>query len=159
MTRHWLPAAQRLAARLVLDVGTGCLLWTGPQHHNGYGALKMGREQRAHRVAYILAKGPIPVGLQIDHLCRTRLCCNPDHLECVTREENIARGNAPHMVNARKTHCIRGHEFTPSNTMNRRGQRVCRACRKVYRAARLGASRDRKSQEASQWPNPDESAA
>jgi hypothetical protein len=86
-------------------------------------------ERVAHRIAYTLEHGPIPDGLTIDHLCRNRRCCNPAHLEAVTERENILRGTCPAAENARKTHCNRGHEFTPENTYDKReGQRQCKTC-------------------------------
>src|SRR5690349_20028702 len=82
----------------------GCIEWTGTRNTKGYGRIARGgvngRFLMAHRVAYELARGPIPEGLQLDHLCRNRLCCNPDHLEPVTRQENVARGRAPNVLNA-----------------------------------------------------------
>lgn len=128
------PIASRLMARVEFDTNGGCWLWTRNLSHNGYGQLKSpGRTAQAHRLAYEEFVGAIPPGLQLDHLCRVRCCCNPAHLEPVTREENIARGHAPHIVNARKTHCKRGHEFTPENTrVNRRGGRACLICSQMH---------------------------
>jgi hypothetical protein len=70
----------------------GCWLWKGSKNSSGYGFLYHdGASQAAHRVAYTLVKGQIPEGLELDHRCRNRLCCNPDHLEPVTRAENMKR--------------------------------------------------------------------
>lgn len=70
----------------------GCWLWEGALR-GGYGRVKLdGRTQAAHRASYELHVGPIPSGLVLDHLCRNRSCVNPAHLEPVTTEENIRRG-------------------------------------------------------------------
>ena len=100
---------------------TPCVLWEGTLDRDGYGK-KAGT--LAHRLAYVAARGPIPAGLEIDHLCRVRACVNPDHLEAVTKAENQRRG-----IRATATACIHGHPFTPENTIRRRrGGRDCREC-------------------------------
>lgn len=102
-----------------------------------------------HRVSLELAGRPIPEGLVTDHLCRVRRCFNPDHLEAVTRQENTLRSPvAIAALNAAKTHCVHGHEFSPENTYvyqeNPTGapRRRCRTCRaeylRRYEAARSG---------------------
>jgi hypothetical protein len=96
----------------------------------------------AHRLAYQLLVGPIPEGLVIDHLCRNPPCQNPAHMECVTHRENTLRGASPHAMNARKTHCKRGHEFTFQNTyVDAKGCRSCLACRAAA-AARKRKKKD-----------------
>ena len=112
-----------------------CWLWTGFAHGRGggYGNFAMGnkREVQAHRWAYEFCVGPIPEGLQLDHLCRVRLCVLPDHLEPVTGRVNTLRGVGACAVNARKTHCTNGHEFSIENTYRRKeGGRRCRTCQK-----------------------------
>lgn len=75
-------------------MNTPCVLWRWYIGQNGYGQLRHnGRAQNAHAVAYERAYGPIPKGLVIDHLYRTKACINPDHLEAVPQGENIRRGN------------------------------------------------------------------
>lgn len=122
----------RLASRYVV-AGNGCWLWTGRTTPGGYGSLRneVGRSEVAHRASYRCHVGSIPAGLQLDHLCRTPRCINPAHLEPVTARENIRRGQA-----ATRTRCLYGHEFTPENTtVDARGWRSCRECRKGPMAA------------------------
>jgi hypothetical protein len=121
--------AERLAAYIVVDE-SGCHIWTGYLDRQGYGHIGTGAKTFAtHRLAYEFAKGPIPDGLTIDHLCRVRACCNPDHLEAVTTRVNVLRGTGITAVNARKTHCRNGHEFDDKNTyIWTDGHRRCLAC-------------------------------
>jgi len=118
---------------------SGCWLWTGHVTRSGYVQLKLpsGRVY-AHRWAYETFVGPIPDGLQLDHLCRVRHCVNPAHLEPVTPSENTRRGTSPAAWNATKTHCIRGHAFDEANTIRVRAGRECRSCRlEIYKRYRL----------------------
>ena len=103
---------------------SGCWDWVGTLSQ-GYGRM---RGASAHRIAYEQAKGPIPEGLTIDHLCRNRACGNPDHMQAVTNRENVLRGVGPTARNARKTHCPKGHPFDEANTFTGRGYRECRTC-------------------------------
>jgi len=109
------------------NLRSACIVWTGRINPNGYGvtAPKYGTTL-AHRIAYIQANGTIPADLTIDHLCRVTTCVNPDHFEAVTRAENTRRGNSARGL---RTHCRRGHEFTPENTkIGSDGYRTCRTC-------------------------------
>lgn len=119
-----------------------CWLWTGAQAYNGYGFFRAGPLVRAHRFAYEFFVGPIPEGLQIDHLCRVRNCVNPDHLEPVTGQENHRRGNSGKLERER-THCPQGHPYDEANTRWWRGRnRHCRACdRERHRRFRERAAR------------------
>lgn len=121
-----------------------CWLWTGTVGSHGYGVIKIGGRAGpvllTHRVVYEWLVGPIPDGLTIDHLCRRTLCCNPQHLEAVSTRTNTLRGTSPSAINARKTHCKGGHEFTPENTyLSKKGHRTCKTCHVAW----LKASRQR----------------
>lgn len=111
------------------DLGP-CWIWMGPMRPNGYGQIQVaGKLKSAHRLAYELFIGATPSDLVTDHLCRNPRCVNPTHLELVTVTENTRRGTSPSAINARKTHCLNGHAFTPENTwIDRRNRRACRAC-------------------------------
>lgn len=113
-----------------IAISPGCWPWTGYCNGDGYGIFnpQRGVKYRAHRFAYELFVGMIPEGLTVDHLCKNRRCCNPLHMELVTRGENALRGEGPCAMNARKTHCMHGHEFTPQNTRIKPEGRECRAC-------------------------------
>lgn len=115
----------------LVDADTGCWIWQWVLSDVGYGTKRInGRTVLAHRWMYQQANGPIPTGLTIDHLCRNRACVNPAHMEPVTHKVNVLRGMSPNAINARKTHCLRGHEFTLANTYIPPGRqrRQCRAC-------------------------------
>lgn len=133
-----LPLAERIAAKTELDPQTGCWNWTGLLGlTGGYGRISINdRDVYVHRAAWELANGPVPEGFELDHLCRNRACVNLSHLEVVTRRENVHRGMGTAGINARKTHCDRGHEFTPENVYrNKRGARQCRTCKRAYSRA------------------------
>ena len=121
----------------VKESDNGCWLWTDKLRPNGYGEINWGKTQLAHRVTYELLVGSIPEGLVLDHVvCDVRHCVNPNHMEPTTIWENVLRGSGPTAVNARKTHCIRGHEFTTENTIcetdsQGRNHRACRECKRT----------------------------
>ena len=146
------PTLVRIQERLAVeDRGhvTPCHIWLGPTA-DGYGHIRVGsrtdgsrRTIKVHRFMYEMFVGPIPEPLVIDHLCRQRACANPDHLELVTRQENVLRGTSPDALRARfaaMTHCARGHEYTAENTylwVSPRGhtKRRCQTCRRERRKA------------------------
>lgn len=117
---------------------TECMLWARNLDSYGYGfwtTLIEGKRYQAHKVMYELVFGSVPSGLQLDHLCRTPPCVNPDHLEAVTHKVNMGRG-----TNALKTHCPKGHKYTSRNTYTIRSTngRMCRECSRI-RARRAGS--------------------
>jgi len=131
---RYLDDAERLWSQIQRT--DGCWLWTGATTQ-GYGHIHWrGASHRVHRVVYELLVGPIVDGTELDHLCRVRRCCNPGHLEAVTRRVNNARGLSPTAQNRRKTHCPEGHEYDIH--IERRGgvERRCSRCEKARRRAR-----------------------
>ncbi len=110
--------------------------WLAFKTKKGYGQFHLsGGKKFTHTYFYEKIKGPILNSLLPDHLCRNRSCCNPNHLEPVTNLENVLRGIGPTAINKRKTHCLKGHEFTKENTYeppHRLGRRECRKCKKGY---------------------------
>ena len=140
----------RIEGKISPEPTSGCWLWTAAVLPDGYAALWNGRRMaKAHRVIYELLRGPVPVGLDLDHLCRVRCCVNPDHLEPVTRRENIRRGVGPVAAHMAKTHCIYGHPFSGSNLIvysSKPHHRRCRICtarhgRNYYLSARASGKR------------------
>lgn len=118
----------------------GCLVWMGQLSKDGYGRIKIdGKSYMTHRISYELENGPIPEGLTLDHLCRVRSCRNAAHLEPVTMRENTLRGVTLPAINAKKTHCSRGHEYSGKNLYinPRKGNRQCRICERDNRRRRL----------------------
>lgn len=117
----------------------GCWIWTASIDRDGYGRFGVPGKTRsewrmflAHRVSYETFVGPIPKGLELDHLCRVRACTNPDHLEPVTRSENLKRSPLMGEAQKSKTHCPHGHKYTPENTrLTTLGGRSCRTCERA----------------------------
>jgi len=106
-----------------------CLVWTGPPDRDGYGMFYLRRKnRRAHRVAYFHAFGAIPKGCIVHHTCQNRRCVNIDHLRMVTVRENALReSDNVASLNARKTHCPRGHSYDRKYGR----QRYCSTCERA----------------------------
>jgi hypothetical protein len=128
----------------VLVDGAGCWLWQRYRNADGYGIVRVPGVgmRRVHRVVYEHLVGPIPDGLQADHLCRVPACCRPDHLEPVTPRVNTMRGATSAAEQAARLHCPRGHELADGNLVPsqlRRGRRVCATCGRLWSAERAAA--------------------
>jgi len=149
------PAIERFLVKISVSSinfynNTPCWEWIAYRNNDGYGNLQIkNRPIGAHRFIFEYYHGSICPDLTIDHLCRNRACVNPAHLEQVTNKENILRGQGLCAINARKTHCNHGHEFTPENTyFDKNNGRYCRICMskrmKEYRNTPKGIETKRK---------------
>lgn len=108
-------------------ISDGCWEWTAGKDNRGYGRFQADGFRLAHRWAWFILNGPIPDGLELDHLCRNQGCVNPFHLEPVTHAVNVARAFAD------QTHCLRGHPYDAENTYRTPGgRRRCRQCKLEY---------------------------
>ena len=141
-------AADRLLARIAqvqrVESFTPCWEWLGRLDANGYARVRInGVPDYAHRHTYRLWRGEIPAGMEIDHLCRNRGCCNPDHLEAVTHRENLRRSpihpffnpemRYTHRPRPPRTHCCNGHPQTPENLYTLKdGKQRCAVCAREH---------------------------
>jgi len=145
--RPKVDAIERFLSHVIV-VESGCWEWNGAYvEKNGYGGFWDGaRWVRAHVFSFVFFKGQIPMGFVVDHTChnndrlckdgascRHRRCVNPDHLRTATIGDNALAGNSLFADEARRTHCIHGHEFTLDNTYIRKdnGHRVCMTCSSI----------------------------
>lgn len=125
--------------------GDGCWAWKGAHDRRGYGVawVSPGQRRMAHRVAYELTSGPVPAGLELDHLCRNPGCVRPDHLEPVTHWENLMRSPITLAAkHAAVTHCPQGHSYDEHGVRESDGKRRCKVCRRERRKARRLAAND-----------------
>lgn len=117
------------------DLGN-CWIWIAYRNQAGYGWFKLGSRRdgtegqvQAHIWLYEYEIGPVPDGLELDHLCRNRACVRPTHLEAVLHRINVLRGEATSAKNAKKTHCPKNHSYSGDNLIiTSRGTRACRIC-------------------------------
>lgn len=132
------PIGERLAEKYEVD--GGCWIFTGSTGSHGYGQLSLTRSDGrqtvalAHRLAYETWIGPIPEGMQVDHLCRRPTCIRPEHLEAVPQRINILRSDAPSAIAWRTNRCSRGHDLEHAY-VSPQGHRRCRVCRRARDAA------------------------
>jgi len=129
-----------------VQVTSGCWFWLGAQSKTGHGVFWLeDKVTTAHRAGYLLLLGELPAESHLHHLCGSKLCVRPDHLQVVTPSEHCGI-TRPHtnrkLANQNKTHCPRGHEYTPENTWtSKKGERLCKQCnheRGFERRRRLG---------------------
>jgi hypothetical protein len=116
-----------------------CWQWLGAVTSTGYGSWRRndGGSSLPHRRTYEDARGPVPEGLELDHLCRNTSCCRPEHLEAVTHAVNTARGKAGHHMrekSERMTNCPDGHEYARTAT----GKKYCPTCNRIHTRVRRG---------------------
>lgn len=137
----------RFWSKIVIDCACDCWVWTASLS-NGYGQFMRSdrKPDLAYKVAYETWRGSVLAGMQLDHLCRVRACCNPWHLEVVTQHENILRGDGYCGKAARKTHCLRGHPLSGDNLVidvtgiGRGYSRQCRECKRLRKARYVARS-------------------
>lgn len=135
-----------LSDRVWPEPNSGCHLWSGGVTDRGYGrVLIQGKRRKAHRVIWEEKYGSVPSGMVLDHLCRNRLCVNPEHLESVTSRVNSMRGSSPSIVTHKTGVCQRGHV---GKLRGPSGQQRCMECRNAAQQAYYHRNRVRLIQEA-----------
>lgn len=122
------PAIERFLNKINVTP-SGCWEWLASKNKNGYSLFQVLPHRYAHRFIYEYYHGEIDPTLTIDHLCRNRCCVNVNHLEQVSIKVNTLRGFSASSINARKTHCPRGHQYDECNTWYaKNGSRICKSC-------------------------------
>lgn len=129
----------------LVSVEQDCWRWMGSVRGGRYGQFydpRAKKMQLAHRISFELFNGPPPPGLVIDHICRNKVCVNPKHLRAISNKENVLIGDGPFAVNARKTHCNRGHAF--DRQKQDRGMRIreCQKCRTIRQRENRAKARE-----------------
>ena len=143
---RWIARKRTTALRRLLSntrIDGECLIWKGAHNRGGYGLIALRDPFKhlvyVHRWLYEKFNGPLPshFDIQLDHLCRNRLCVNLEHLEAVSPRTNTLRGESPSAKNALKIHCPRGHAYDKLDSPD--GRRRCnRCCRERYREKQNG---------------------
>lgn len=130
-------------SRLSAPNAQGCILWSASLDSNGYGQFRIHPTMvKAHQIGWVLKNGPIPDGCELDHTCRKPACCNPNHLEPVSRAENIRR------IAERSTHCRSGnHRWDEQDPYMVDGGRRCRLCMQEHQEKRNRERRERRAAE------------
>ena len=142
-----LPVESRIRLRSQPD--GECMIYMGQRTDDGYGIVRVDRKhQMVHKVMWEAENGPVPDGLQLDHKCNNEPCWNLEHIRPLTPRENVLRSSSPASKNAKKTHCVNGHELAGDNLRLYRNkirgvERVCRQCKRDRNA--VSRSRNRLS--------------
>jgi hypothetical protein len=128
---------ERFLSNIKIDNTTNCWNWNGGSHKGtGYGYYTQNRRQlRVHRVSYSIFRGDLNLSKVIDHVCKNRLCVNPDHLRELTSAENATiNSDSPLAVNLRRTHCKYNHHLIGDNLIinKKTGKRNCRICQRAH---------------------------
>ena len=129
-------AFELLMARVEPEPNSGCWLWTGGPSSEGYSRVwdnDLGGCVTGHVLVYETLIGPVPDGLELDHLCRVRICVRPSHLEPVTHQVNVLRGESITVKWANRTTCVRDH---PLDGVRGNGKRYCKQCARDWVGAR-----------------------
>jgi hypothetical protein len=129
--KYTIDPMERFFRKVEVQEDTGCWYWRGSKNKAGYGSfLETDHRMTAHRWIYLRLAGDIPPNYQLDHLCGNTSCVNPGHVEPVTCQVNLLRGDTVSAANSRKTHCPKGHALSGDNLRMdwARNGRVCRRC-------------------------------
>jgi hypothetical protein len=134
-----LELLDRIKSRIIESpwefLGEPCWLWLGYTNEDGYGVMRYrGSVKSVHRWVYLTVVGAISKGLELDHLCEIRGCCNPRHLEAVPHKVNVGRGRLGQVTRARqlaKTHCPQGHSYAENLLIHKSGHRRCAECHRI----------------------------
>jgi len=154
LEREW-KIVDRFFDKVVFYSDSTCWEWIGAKRRDGYGNFMInGKMIQAHRYSYELYNGTLIQGLVIDHLCRHTSCVNPDHLDQISRKENVLRGISPAAINYRKSHCNNGHPLSGDNLWVGKKGRRCKTCNmpdKQYKAEYYKKNKDRIAEKAVEY--------